>query len=102
MKNDKLLLNKEFQVFFNQIIGVQLHKDKHMNQFHIHNLYNLIYYYGPNQLYVTFIGIQNEWNFMCEYFWYYMYFQFQHKVCTPYQRNTQTKYVTMVTQYVHH
>jgi hypothetical protein len=47
-----------------------------MNQLHIHGLYNLSYYYGQNQLYVIFRRIQNEWNSMCEYFSYYVYFQF--------------------------
>jgi len=43
MKNEKLLSNNVFKFFFYQIIGVQLHKDKHMNQLHIHGLYNLFY-----------------------------------------------------------
>jgi hypothetical protein len=30
-------------IFLNQIIGVQLHQDKHMKQLHIHDLYNLFY-----------------------------------------------------------
>jgi hypothetical protein len=28
---------------FSQILVVQFHKNKHMNQFHIHGLYNLFY-----------------------------------------------------------
>jgi hypothetical protein len=43
MKNGKLLLNKVLVYLFYQIIGVQLYKDKHMNQLHIHGLYNLSY-----------------------------------------------------------
>jgi hypothetical protein len=43
MKNGKLLLNKVFYLFLYQIIDVQLHKNKHMNQLHIHGLYNLSY-----------------------------------------------------------
>jgi hypothetical protein len=39
-----------------------------MNQLHIHDLYNLSYYYDQNQLYVIFLENQNEWNSMCEYF----------------------------------
>jgi hypothetical protein len=42
MKNEKLLLNKVFK-FFYQIIGVELHKEKFVNQLHIHGLYNLSY-----------------------------------------------------------
>jgi hypothetical protein len=41
MKNGKMLLNKVFLIFKNQIIDVKLHKDKHMNQLHIYGLYNL-------------------------------------------------------------
>jgi hypothetical protein len=41
MKNGKLMLNKVFEIYFYQIIGAQLHKDKHINQLHIHGLYNL-------------------------------------------------------------
>jgi hypothetical protein len=43
MKNGKPLLNKVFQKKIKQIISVQLHKAKHMNQFHIHSLYNLLH-----------------------------------------------------------
>jgi hypothetical protein len=43
MKNDKLLLNNVFFKKNYQIIVVQLHKDKHMNQLHIHGFYNLSY-----------------------------------------------------------
>jgi hypothetical protein len=43
MKNGKLMLNRVFKIFFYQIIGVQLHKDKHINQSHIHGLHNLFY-----------------------------------------------------------
>jgi hypothetical protein len=41
----KLLLNKVFflNVFYHINIGVQLPKDNHMNQLHIHGLYNLSY-----------------------------------------------------------
>jgi hypothetical protein len=39
MKNGKMLLNKVFKILFYQIIDVQLHKDKHMNQLHIYGLY---------------------------------------------------------------
>jgi hypothetical protein len=41
MKNGKMLSNKVFKILFYQIIDVQLHKDKHMNQLHIYGLYNL-------------------------------------------------------------
>jgi hypothetical protein len=43
MKNGKLLLTKVQFKFFYQIIGVRLYKNKHMNQLHIHGLYNLFY-----------------------------------------------------------
>jgi len=51
MKKNKIKINKKWYIIikqhvlnaFNQIIGIQLHKDKHMNQFHIHGLYNLSY-----------------------------------------------------------
>jgi len=41
MKNGKMLLNKVFKKLFYQIVDVQLHKDKQMNQLHIYGLYNL-------------------------------------------------------------
>ncbi len=71
----------------------------------------LFYCWGTNELYVIFKIIQNEWNYICEYFWYYMYFQFQHKVCTPYHGNTHvicyihnfySGYLNNVVQYFSH
>jgi hypothetical protein len=46
--------DKNIQNKIDQIIDVQLHKNKYMNQFHIHDLYNLFCSKGPNNLYLIF------------------------------------------------
>lgn len=39
-----------------------------MNQLNIHDFYNLLYFWNPNQLYVVSKTIQNEWNLLCYHF----------------------------------
>jgi hypothetical protein len=44
---------------FYQIIDVQQHKDKSMNQLYIHDLNNFFFSKGPNPLYVIFKTIKS-------------------------------------------
>jgi hypothetical protein len=60
--NEKWYFDVKYGVLNNiyKSIGVPLHKDTIMNQFHIHCLYTWSYFESPNQFNAIFKKIQNE------------------------------------------